>query len=325
MTKFGTDGSSRASDNPIAPGKQVMQAISCDDLEATIETLIGQGFRMEMIMPADSPCSAILSSGTKRLRLEQRKRPESQPRQGSDHREWKTGRAGMQYRDLIPGRLGGKLIASHIRLTEEGEVPDYVHYHKVKFQMIYCIRGAIRVVYEDQGAPFLLHPGDCVLQPPEIRHRVLWAKAGSEVVELGMPAVHETWVEHEITLTTARIDPDRRFNGQRFIRFIESESEWLRQPEGEFEYCETGIASATNGIADVKIFRVESPTNWPMVIETPSDRRINFCYVLDGSAEAVLPGNAAAELAVDDCFLEGADSVINLKSFSGFKALWVSI
>ena len=31
--------------------------------------------------------------------------------------EWVVGRAGMEYRDLIPGRLGGRLIASHIRIT----------------------------------------------------------------------------------------------------------------------------------------------------------------------------------------------------------------
>ena len=29
---------------------------------------------------------------------------------------WKVGRAGMHYRDLIPGRLGGAVIASHIRI-----------------------------------------------------------------------------------------------------------------------------------------------------------------------------------------------------------------
>jgi quercetin dioxygenase-like cupin family protein len=41
--------------------------------------------------------------------------------------------------------------------------------------MIYCHRGWVRVVYEDQGEPFVMHPGDCVLQPPGIRHRVLEA------------------------------------------------------------------------------------------------------------------------------------------------------
>ena len=44
--------------------------------------------------------------------------------------------------------------------------------------MIYCMKGWVRLVYEDQGEPFLLEPGDCVLQPPEIRHRVLESPPG---------------------------------------------------------------------------------------------------------------------------------------------------
>ena len=75
---------------------------------------------------------------------------------------WVIGRAGMQYRDLIPDRLGGRYIASHIRIPEGGPVPDYVHHHHILFQLIYCYKGWVRVVYEDQGLPFLMHPGDCV-------------------------------------------------------------------------------------------------------------------------------------------------------------------
>ena len=126
----------------------------------------------------------------------------------------------MMYRDLMPDRMGGKMAVSHIRLTEGGEVPDYVHYHKIEFQMIRCIKGRIKVVYEDQGEPFWLEPGDWVIQPPEIRHRVLECEAGSEVIEVSMPAEHETWVDHEMTLPTTALRPDREFNGQRFVRFI---------------------------------------------------------------------------------------------------------
>ena len=86
---------------------------------------------------------------------------------------WGIGRAGMHYRDLIPDRLGGRYIASHIRILKGGPVPDYVHHHHILFQLIYCYKGWVRVVYEDQGVPFLMHPGDCVLQPPHIRHQVL--------------------------------------------------------------------------------------------------------------------------------------------------------
>ena len=71
-------------------------------------------------------------------------------------------------------------------------MPDYVHRHRVRFQLIYCYRGSVRVVYEDQGPPFVLQAGDAVLQPPEIRHRVLESSAGLEVIEVSCPAEHET-------------------------------------------------------------------------------------------------------------------------------------
>jgi len=37
---------------------------------------------------------------------------------------WGVGRAGMRYRDLVPDRLGGAFIASHIRILEGGPVGD---------------------------------------------------------------------------------------------------------------------------------------------------------------------------------------------------------
>ncbi|MFM9121966.1 MAG: cupin domain-containing protein, partial [Actinomycetota bacterium] len=116
----------------------------------------------------------------------------------SSEASWSVGRAGMRYRDLIPGRLGGVFIASHIHIPVGGPVPDYVHYHRVKFQMIYCKSGWVRVVYEDQGESFVMNAGDCVLQPPEIRHRVLESSDNLEVIEICAPAEHETFAEHEI-------------------------------------------------------------------------------------------------------------------------------
>ena len=59
----------------------------------------------------------------------------------------------------IPDRLGGSaIIASHIRIPEGGPVGDSVHFHRVGFQLIFCYKGWVEVVYEDQGgtsAPFL--------------------------------------------------------------------------------------------------------------------------------------------------------------------------
>jgi hypothetical protein len=41
-----------------------------------------------------------------------------------DQAPWIIGRAGMHYRDLVPDRLGGSIIASHIRIPDGGPVPD---------------------------------------------------------------------------------------------------------------------------------------------------------------------------------------------------------
>ncbi|HTH50617.1 MAG TPA: cupin domain-containing protein [Pyrinomonadaceae bacterium] len=175
------------------------------------------GFRLEMIFPADDPSEARMSRGLDLIVLTSGPGSDK-PKNGQLADDWVRGRAGMEYRDLIPDRLGGKVIASHIRLTEGGEVPDYVHYHKIAFQVIYCLKGRIRVVYEDQGEPFWLEAGDLVLQPPEIRHRVLECTAGAEVIEITSPAEHETRVEHDMDLPNRAVDPDRLFGGCRFFR-----------------------------------------------------------------------------------------------------------
>lgn len=205
--------------------------IPCDDLDEAIQKYTELGYRLDMIFPADSPREALmseppalaggtqdgsssLSSKPNTVRLKSSKPPAHVG--GSD---WITGRAGMEYRDLIAGRMDGKVIASHIRLNDGGEVADYVHYHKVDFQMICCIKGRIKVVYEDQGEPFWLETGDWVIQPPEIRHRVLECTAGAEVIEISMPAEHETWVEHGMELPNETVNPDREFSGQKFVRF----------------------------------------------------------------------------------------------------------
>ena len=168
---------------------------------------------------------------------------------------WVTGRAGMQYRDLIPGRLGGAVIASHIRVPDAGPVPDMVHYHDIAFQLIYCCRGWFDLVYEDQGPPFRLEAGDCVIQPPRIRHRVLESSGNAEVIELGVPAEHLTTIDHELALPTRTLDPRRDFGGQRFCRHRHRDAVWSTWRLPGFEARRTGVDEATGGIADVVVAR----------------------------------------------------------------------
>jgi uncharacterized protein YjlB len=192
-----------------------------------------------------------------------------------------TGRAGMEYRDLLPDRWGGAFIASHIRIAGGGDVADYVHHHRVRFQMIYCARGWVDLVYEDQGEPFRLDAGDCVLQPPGIRHRVLRASPGLEVIEVGCPAVHDTLVEHEIALPTATFDPDRRFDGQRFVRHVAARAERRPYPQPGLVGRDTGIGAATDGLASAVVVGAETVAD---PVELTYDGEFAFVVVLSGSA-----------------------------------------
>ena len=173
----------------------------------------------------------------------------------ADQAPWVIGRAGMQYRDLIPDRLGGAIIASHIRIPDGGPVPDMVHYHTVGFQLIFCYRGWVDLVYEDQGPPFRLNAGNCVIQPPEIRHRVLFASDNIEVIEIGVPAEHVTTIDHEMTLPNDRFDPDRRFQGQRFVHHRAEEAVWRPHRLAGFEARDTTIAANTGDVAGVQVLR----------------------------------------------------------------------
>jgi mannose-6-phosphate isomerase-like protein (cupin superfamily) len=217
----------------------------------------------------------------------------------ADSNSWGTGRAGMQYRDIIPGRQGGRFIGSHIRIAEDGPVPDYVHFHKVRFQMIYCHRGWAQLVYQDQGPPFIMRAGDCVLQPPEIRHRVLESGDGLEVIELGCPAEHETLADHSLSLPTAGFDPHRNFGGQRFVRHVAATATWHRwQHWGDgFECRDLGIGAATDGLAGVRVIR---PTSASQTERSIHDGEFWFGFVLSGSTQIDCGDGPRVNLAAGD-------------------------
>ena len=279
--------------------------IPCQDITEAVEFLIQQlGFRLDMIAPADSPRLAQVSGHGLSFRLEnvtEREPTEARPPNSEfiisrrDDNDWRAGRAGMEYRDLIPGRIGGQLIASHIRLTKGGEVPDYVHYHKIRFQMIYCISGRIRAVYQDQGPPFWLEPGDCIVQPPEIRHRVLEAETNSEVVEISNPAVHETWVDHDIVLPNPEDNPDHLFSGQRFLRHTAEGAQFIPTTDRGCEVRDTGASTATGGLVDVR--EVQCAEGWSY---SAGSADLQFYFVLDGTVEVESSAHGVTRLGRND-------------------------
>ncbi|CAN0495248.1 unnamed protein product, partial [Hapterophycus canaliculatus] len=170
-------------------------------------------------------------------------------------------------------------------------VPDRVHYHTIGFQLIFCYRGWVRLVYEDQGEPFILSAGDCVIQPPEIRHRVLESSDNLEVVEIGVPSDHETTIDHSMELPTSTYKPDRMFSGQRFCHSKVAEASWQPFRINGFNYRETGINEATGGLANVVVARFNG--NTPSPCTHNSD--ILFTYVLEGSMTLTGEDNQAHE------------------------------
>ncbi len=193
---------------------------------------------------------------------------------------WHTGRAGMQYRDLVPDRQGNAVIASHIRIPTAGPVPDYVHFHDVVFQLIFCHRGWVKVVYEDQGEPFVLHAGDCVIQPPQIRHRVLESSDEMHVVEIGYPADHVTYSDPTTSLPTPSVRRDRVWSGQKFVHFESDAAEWRTMGSG-WTKADTGVRDATGGVAHVTVHRASDAH---VALDDVSDGEFRFFFVLRGHA-----------------------------------------
>ena len=197
----------------------------------------------------------------------------------ADQAPWVIGRAGMHYRDLIPDRLGGSIIASHIRIPDGGPVPDMVHYHTVGFQLIFCYRGLVDLVYEDQGEPFRLYAGNCVIQPPQIRHRVLYASDNIEVIEIGVPAEHVTTIDHAMELPNGVVNPEREFQGQKFVHHKAEEAEWQGFRLKGFKSRDTLIAKNTRDVAGVHVVR----PNGDVAGWAAHDSDIHFTFVMDGT------------------------------------------
>jgi hypothetical protein len=156
-----------------------------------------------------------------------------------------------------------------------------------------------------------------VLQPPGIRHRVLEASAGLEVIEIGSPAEHATHADHALSLPTAAHRPERAFGGQRFVRHVARDAPWQHGPAPGFEFRDTGIAAATRCLADVRVVRAPRGGEWQLA---PELCELRFLYLLEGAA--MLDTHA---LRRDDCCAIPPDAAATLVAASGFEALAVRV
>jgi len=255
---------------------------------------------------ADGKADLAAPNGT-RVEIRQLDPPVLQPqtqhafvvRRLADNSPWVIGRAGMHYRDLIPSRLGGSIIASHIRIPDGGPVPDMVHYHKVGFQLIFCYRGWVDVLYEDQGDRIRLNAGDCFIQPPEIRHRVMEASPDIEVIEIGVPAEHITHIDHDMSLPNDMLRPEREWQGQKFVHNVAKDARWQAFRIPGLIARDTTINQNTKGVASVHVVRRgKGEVPW-----AAHDTDILFGFVMQGSVALRGDDQPPFDLAPGDAFV----------------------
>ena len=102
-------------------------------------------------------------------------------------------RVYREYRDLgIAAATDGRIHAQIVRTTKPSPPGGSgLHYHDLEFQMVFVLKGRSTVRFEGQGE-LSFEAGDSWIQPPRIRHDVLYFSDDYEVLEITMPAEYET-------------------------------------------------------------------------------------------------------------------------------------
>ena len=100
----------------------------------------------------------------------------------------------VAYRDLGAKEATGGLVDAHINARGRPFEQDAVskrHFHDVKFQMVYVLKGWNRVEFEGHGE-HLMKAGSCWIQPAGIKHTVLGYSDDCELLEIVLPADFKT-------------------------------------------------------------------------------------------------------------------------------------
>lgn len=110
---------------------------------------------------------------------------------------WTQGlREVFEYRDLgIKSGTDNDFVAHVIRFKGKAEQDNIHqwHIHECRFQMVYILEGWVSFEYDGVGVR-TLRKGDCIHQPPLIRHRELECSEDLEMLEIVSPADFKTKV-----------------------------------------------------------------------------------------------------------------------------------
>ena len=118
-----------------------------------------------------------------------------------DEAAFKSGglRNYSAYRDLGVAQATHGVAEAHvIRMIApfRSELSER-HHHTIQFQMVYCLKGWFETDFEGLG-PQRLVAGSCWVQPPGIQHTVVGWSDDCELLEILMPADHETFTAPDV-------------------------------------------------------------------------------------------------------------------------------
>ena len=112
--------------------------------------------------------------------------------------DFKSGglRSYSSYRDLGIAMATNGLATAHVirMIAPFSESFSQWHHHDVQFQLVYVLKGWFKNEFEGQGV-HCMKEGSCWMQPPNIRHRVLGWSDDCELLEIILPAEHQTIVD----------------------------------------------------------------------------------------------------------------------------------
>jgi uncharacterized cupin superfamily protein len=98
----------------------------------------------------------------------------------------------FEVRDLgIAAATNGEIGAFHMRALRPFDAQQGYHWHRLKFHMVYILRGSVTYRWQGSSNDIVVHEGGCVVQPPGA-HNVIHYTDDVEVLEITMPAAYDT-------------------------------------------------------------------------------------------------------------------------------------
>ena len=115
-------------------------------------------------------------------------------------------RSYSAYRDLgVAAATHGLAQAHVIRMTAPfSPESSERHHHNLQFQLVYVLKGWFSTDFEGHGVQ-VMQAGACWTQPPGIRHTVVGWSDDCELLEIILPAAHETVVDRVADRVVERV------------------------------------------------------------------------------------------------------------------------